>query len=197
MPYFQSLLGKGLLSKAGLYDEDGLLDTKALAGALATELSSDEAARLIEHLSGFYAAESEETTEAFVAVESVVDGIAEIAEESVVDGIAVEVVREPSTAYDPTPGDLEDEIGELYDEVARLASASRPGTESRLDAAWAQLRALQAEEAREYRRAFEHSLEMPLDAGSKILAEAKALRDQLEGLTATDASAESTDPSAT
>jgi hypothetical protein len=71
----------------------------------------------------------------------------------------------------------EDEIGRLYDEIARLSetAASEPSVQKQLRAAWSRLRELQSQEAHVFRRAFEASLTMPLDAGRQILTEAKAL----------------------
>ena len=85
----------------------------------------------------------------------------------------------------------EDEIGRLYDEIARLSemAASKPAVREQLRAAWRRLRELQTQEALAFRRAFEASLAMPLDAGKQILAEAKALRRQLEDLTSADPTA--------
>ncbi len=82
----------------------------------------------------------------------------------------------------------EDEIGRLYDEIARLseAAASKPAIQEQLRAAWHRLRELQSQEAVAFRRTFEASLAMPVDAGRQILAEARALRRQLEDLTSAD-----------
>lgn len=173
MPFDLKQLARNVGAMAAVSKKNEPFDAKGLATVLGAGLSAGEATSLIRHLSALY--QVKPTSE-----------------------IAGSEIREPLAAYGSTAAlDLDDEIGELYDEVARLASDNRPGTEAQLDAAWAQLRALQAEEAHEYRQAFENSLETPLDAGSKTLAEAKALRDQLEGLAATDASSENANPPAT
>ncbi len=89
------------------------------------------------------------------------------------------------------PSDPEDEIGRLYDEIAALAArCNGSGTdaelEASLEAAWARLRELQAKEAERFRQDFAASLAMPLDAGARILEEARALRRELEDPSSTD-----------
>lgn len=82
----------------------------------------------------------------------------------------------------------EDEIGRLYNEIARLSevSASKPAIREQLRAVWRRLRELQSQEALAFRHAFEESVTAPLDAGRRLLSEARALRHQLEDLTAAD-----------
>ncbi len=82
----------------------------------------------------------------------------------------------------------EDEIGRLYDEIARLSetATSEPAAQEQVRAAWRRLRELQSQEARAFSRAFEASRAAPVDAGNQILAEARALRRQLENLTSAD-----------
>jgi LmbE family N-acetylglucosaminyl deacetylase len=104
--------------------------------------------------------------------------------------------RDPRIASKERAGyapELGDEIGKCYDEVAALAAtqASRTqapasGLEERMAAAWEKLRALQREEARRFRRAFEASLAMPLDAGAQIVERAQALRSEIEDLASED-----------
>ncbi len=55
--------------------------------------------------------------------------------------------------------------------------------QEQLRAAWRRLRKLQSQEALAFRAAFEASLAEPVDPGKQILAEAGALRRQLEELT--------------
>ncbi|RMH19555.1 MAG: addiction module antidote protein, HigA family [Acidobacteria bacterium] len=87
-----------------------------------------------------------------------------------------------------------DEIGRLYDEIADLTAKldelpdeggepiARALLEARIDAAYVELRRLQHEEAERYRRSFASSLELPIDAGSRVLDEARALRRALEAV---------------
>ena len=86
------------------------------------------------------------------------------------------------------PAFAEDEIGRLYDEIARLSekAASKPAVQEQLRTAWRRLRELQSQEALAFRTALEDSLAAPADAGRKILDEARALRRQLEDLTSAD-----------
>ena len=99
----------------------------------------------------------------------------------------------------PSHSQAEDEIGRLYDEIADLANETSPdaAVEKRIEALWARLRRLQAEEAQRFHEAFEASLAMPIDAGARILAEARALRRELENTTSPDASTRKSDPSQT
>ncbi len=85
----------------------------------------------------------------------------------------------------------EDEIGRLYDEIARLSemAASKPTVQEQLRAAWRRLRELQSQEALAFRSAFEARLAVPVDAGKQILDEARALRRRLEDLTSADPAA--------
>ncbi len=85
----------------------------------------------------------------------------------------------------------EDEIGSLYDEIARLSemAASKPAVQGQVRTAWRRLRELQSQEALAFRTAFEDSLAAPADAGQQILDEAKALRRRLEDLTSADPAA--------
>lgn len=85
---------------------------------------------------------------------------------------------------------LTDEIGLLYDELARLSSSAvtskDPSLEQRIDVTWHRLRRLQRLEADRYEAAFKASLSLPIGAGSRLMAEAKALRDELEDTPASD-----------
>jgi len=82
-----------------------------------------------------------------------------------------------------------DEIGQLYDEIADLASSvnarSDSELEKKIESRWTRLRRLQAEEADRFEAAFMASLAMPLDAGSRITEDARALREEVRdhGLT--------------
>ena len=79
-----------------------------------------------------------------------------------------------------------DEIGRLYDRIAALASgeSSDPKLASDVEPLWTRLRQLQVEEADRFEEAFEASLNMPIDAGARILEEVRALREELENSTA-------------
>lgn len=78
--------------------------------------------------------------------------------------------------------DLDDRIGQLYDEIAALAAqGDGVSGESRrqLDVAWEELRRLQAEEAAQYQEAFAASLSLPIGAGAAILEQSRELRRKL------------------
>jgi hypothetical protein len=87
-----------------------------------------------------------------------------------------------------TASSVEDEIERLYDEIVSLirdrsAEAASPA----LERAYARLIELQTAEAEQFRQRFEQSLEMPIDAGERILARARELREELEDLATSDA----------
>ncbi|MCP4663028.1 MAG: hypothetical protein GY856_47155 [bacterium] len=105
--------------------------------------------------------------------------------------VRVTIVSAVEAEAPSLPSDPEDEIGRLYDEIAALAArCNGSGTdaelEASLEAAWTRLRELQAKEAERFRHDFEASLAMPLDAGARILDEARALRRELEDPSSTD-----------
>ncbi len=79
-----------------------------------------------------------------------------------------------------------DEMDALYDELAVLTAdenaESDVGLQERIDATWSRLRELQEKEAQRFQEEFEASLSMPLDAGARILAKARALRKEIEDL---------------
>ncbi len=83
------------------------------------------------------------------------------------------------------------EIGKLYDEIARLSetAASKPAARAQLKVLWRRLRELQSQEALAFRLAFQESRAEPMAAGKEILAEARALRRQLESLASADPAA--------
>jgi hypothetical protein len=76
------------------------------------------------------------------------------------------------------------EMDVLYNELAVLTAdanaASDRELKERIDARWSRLRELQEKEAQRAQEEFEASLSMPLDAGAKILAKARALRKELD-----------------
>lgn len=106
--------------------------------------------------------------------------------------IALRGTLPAKTAEIPSHSQAEDEIGRLYDEIADLASETSPD-EKRIETLWARLRRLQSEEADRFHEYFEASLAMPIDAGAQILAEAKALRSQLENSTSSDTTTRKSD----
>ncbi|HEX9732309.1 MAG TPA: hypothetical protein VGG06_10020 [Thermoanaerobaculia bacterium] len=111
------------------------------------------------------------------------------------------MTKEANATEIPPCSQTEDEIGRLYDEIADLAlrsgSATDAGLDKRIEALWARLRQLQAEEAERYHEAFVASLAMPIDAGAKILAEARALRRELENTPTADPATRKSDHSQT
>lgn len=86
------------------------------------------------------------------------------------------------------PGaDLEAAIDSLYDDIIRMSMGPGKGEAiDELESAFARLLELQQAEAEGYRETFEASLEMPLDAGERILDRARELRQRLESLAARD-----------
>ncbi len=85
------------------------------------------------------------------------------------------------------PPEPVDEMDALYDKSAVLTAdenaESDVGLQERIDATWSRLRELQEKEAQRFQEEFEASLSMPLDAGARILAKARALRKEREDLT--------------
>lgn len=85
---------------------------------------------------------------------------------------------------------VEEQIEHLYDEIIALTRQSAPGEEAKLSSklarAYSRLLELQATAAKDYRNRFEASLQMPLDAGKKLLARARTLRAELEDLASSD-----------
>ncbi len=97
------------------------------------------------------------------------------------------LVSEPSSSRPSAAADKVDEISALYDEISRLMRAQEAGeqaAETRLEETLSRLRVLQKAEADTFRESFEANLDLPIDAGQKILSRAQALREELEGLTA-------------
>lgn len=85
---------------------------------------------------------------------------------------------------------LEVQIDGLYEELHRLGS--RPAskkTDRTIRAKLARLRELQTREAEAFRKAFEASLEMPIDAGRTLLAHVRELRARFEDPASDDATA--------
>lgn len=113
---------------------------------------------------------------------------------------ALEAVRSPREVggdrLQEGPAGREDEIGRLYDEVLVLAheqAADGRRRDQEIERSYARLRELQAAEAQEFRARYEASLAMPIDAGRSILARVRALKEELEGLTAADPDARKPD----
>ena len=86
--------------------------------------------------------------------------------------------------------DVEAEIEALYSHIDALTHARKaehgPEREDEIAQAFARLRQLQKVEAARFRQEFEARLSMPVDAGRKILDRVQALKEKLEGLTASD-----------
>lgn len=87
---------------------------------------------------------------------------------------------------------VEDQIESLYEEIIALAH-EEPAEAPTIERAYAQLRELQMAEARQYREWFEASLKMPIDAGDRILARARALREELEDTASSDPAVQDAD----
>ncbi|MEM8960423.1 MAG: hypothetical protein AAGD38_03010 [Acidobacteriota bacterium] len=82
---------------------------------------------------------------------------------------------------------IEERIEHLYDRIIILAeTTAEDSNRVEIDELWSQLRSLQRIEAEQYRQRFEASLEMPIDAGQRILENARKLRRELEDITASD-----------
>ena len=95
------------------------------------------------------------------------------------------------------PVAVEDQIERLYNEIIALtraeSSARGSSRADEVERAYARLLELQTAEAKQYRERFEASLNMPIDAGERILARARALREELEDLAPSDPAAQDTD----
>jgi serine/threonine protein kinase len=95
------------------------------------------------------------------------------------------------------PADLEAQIEHLYDEIIRLAreepAADGLRRDEEIERAYSRLLELQEAEGERFRRLFEASLAMPIDAGDKILARIRSLRDELEGIASPDPATEDAD----
>ena len=80
--------------------------------------------------------------------------------------------------------DLDAEVRLLYEEIDRLHRQQRDANTDDLEATIAQkmerLRQLQNREAQRFRDQFESRLEMPIDAGRRILEQARKLRRRFE-----------------
>lgn len=100
-------------------------------------------------------------------------------------------VNEKAVSLKPqvaAPPMIEEEIERLYDKIIALSKNAEPGSalDTEIDRAYARLLELQTAEAQKFREHFEASLDMPINAGAQILARARALREELEDLTASD-----------
>jgi len=91
-------------------------------------------------------------------------------------------------------GSVGEQIDQTYAEImARMEESG--GEPPEIDEAFSRLRRLQASEAQDFRQRFEASLNLPVDAGEAILARARALRKELEGVTSSNpASPQADDP---
>jgi serine/threonine protein kinase len=108
----------------------------------------------------------------------------------------VEGTASQTAAGAPAATDLEAQIERLYDQVIHLSedSAMDPSMrDQELESAFARLLELQYAEAEKFRESFEASLEMPIDAGEQILAQARRLREELEDLATKDTAPGSSD----
>lgn len=93
---------------------------------------------------------------------------------------------------EPYLQNVEDQIEDLYEEIIALAH-EEPAEAPMLERAYARLRELQMAEARQYREWFEASLNMPIDAGDRILARARTLREELEDTASSDPAVQDAD----
>lgn len=100
-------------------------------------------------------------------------------------GVLEGLVPESSTRPSGSSGE-EDEITALYDEVTELMRVKEDGADARMEKTLSRLRGLQRIEADRFRKSFEASLDLPMDAGRRILADARALREELESSAAAD-----------
>lgn len=104
--------------------------------------------------------------------------------------------RMPTDARGPVESNLELEIERLYDRIILFSEDSEADSatrEAEIERAHARLLELQAAEAEDFRMRFEASLDMPIDAGDRILTRAERLREELESLAAGDAASDSSD----
>ncbi len=89
---------------------------------------------------------------------------------------------------------LDTEIEALYRRIDTLTQAKKADRDAEVEGevagVLARLRRLQKAEAVRFREELEARLAMPVDAGEKILGRAKALREKLEGLTASNPAAD-------
>lgn len=93
--------------------------------------------------------------------------------------------------------DVDEQIEHLYDKLIALAQ-KRPAEDGALpdeevERCYDRLLELQTAEAKRFREQFEASLAMPVDAGAQALAHLRALKEELEDLTSSDAATQDVD----
>jgi hypothetical protein len=93
--------------------------------------------------------------------------------------------------------DIERKIEHLYDRLIALAQQqpAEDGTlpDEEIERCYDKLLELQTAEAERFREQFEASLAMPIDAGAKVLARIRGLKDELEDLASSDPAAPAAD----
>lgn len=97
--------------------------------------------------------------------------------------------RQEQLAEKSPDSGVEDQIEHLYDEIIALTDRedlTSSERDNQIKRAYARLHELQTAEAAIFRERFEASLDMPIDAGARILARTRTLRGELEDLTASD-----------
>ncbi len=89
--------------------------------------------------------------------------------------------------------DFDSEIDQVYDEISALSrDPSSPDRDAKISDAFSRIKDLEHREADQFQKRFERRLNMPIDAGAKILERAEDLRSHLENLVANYRAAEET-----
>lgn len=105
--------------------------------------------------------------------------------------------RRPDLPESEDPWEVEREIERLYDHIIALTReqplADTSARDAEIERSYAKLLELQTKEAERFRLRFEESLDMPIDAGEKILSRLRALREELEDSASQDPAAENAD----